>query len=316
VTEDLQEAIERLVRKAPPSELKKGREDLSKIYLEGQGSKRIFESLAGTFSYLAARMPATFGAVEAVLKTLPIELRSWIDLGAGPGTASWAASFLFPEATKAILVEKSPQAIRIGKELAANHPLLKEAEWISASLPIELPDVDAAILSYALGELDQPSNTIDCWWKSNIPFLIVVEPGTPRGFTSIRKTRDQILSLGGFLIAPCPHGLPCPMQGKDWCHFSVRISRSRLHRYVKEGSLGYEDEKYSYLIASKEPLALKKHSRILRHPQKQSGHVRLTLCKSDGATDEAIVSRSHPLYRQARDASWGDIWVEASKDFV
>ena len=309
MTEDLQNAIDSLIGSATPSVLKKASDSLSKTYFQGQGSQSIFENESSRLSYLAARMPATFGAVSAVLSHLPIAPSSWLDLGAGPGTASWAASSLFPSSTSFALIEKSPHAIAMGKQLAVGHPLLDKAAWISASLPIDLPAADAAILSYSLGELDRPSAMIERWWRSSILLLIVVEPGTPRGFSVIRNAREQILSLGGSLISPCPHSCRCPLKENDWCHFSVRIARSRLHRYLKGGSLGHEDEKYSYLIASKSLIAAPSHSRILRQPQKNSGHVRLSLCKANGAAEEITVTRSNKKdYRKARDASWGDGW--------
>jgi ribosomal protein RSM22 (predicted rRNA methylase) len=75
---------------------------------------------------------------------------------------------------------------------------------------------------------------------------------------------------------------------------------------LKEGSLGYEDEKFCYLIASKTPGALFSN-RIIRHPLKQSGHVRLTLCTDQGKIEEKTISRKDKsLYRQARDSEWGD----------
>src|SRR6185503_2727395 len=103
------------------------------------GSRSIFESEPARLAYLAARMPATFGATAAVLQELPIAPASWLDLGAGPGTASWAAASLFPESRAFTLIEKSSHAITLGKQLAAAHPVLQKADWISASLPTELP---------------------------------------------------------------------------------------------------------------------------------------------------------------------------------
>lgn len=307
--EELQEAIDSLIGKASPSVLKQASAMLSKTYAKAQGSRPIFENEPARLAYLAARMPATFGAVSAVLRQLPVSPTSWLDLGAGPGTASWAAAALFPESTSFTLIEKSPHAIEIGKELAVDHPILKKSEWISKGLPCDLPQAEAAILSYALGELERPSQFIDSWWKAHIPFLIIVEPGTPRGFSSIKKARDQIISLGGLLLAPCPHAFACPLKENDWCHFSARIQRTRLHRYLKEGTLGFEDEKYSYLIASKGPIPMLKSARILRHPQKNSGHVRLSLCTTQGNAEEITVGRSNKnFYRKARDASWGDSW--------
>ncbi len=81
MTEDLQQAIDSFVGVLPPSLLKKARKSLSKTYAQGESSRSIFENEAGRFSYLFARMPATFGAVSAVLPSAAIfsyELaRSW-----------------------------------------------------------------------------------------------------------------------------------------------------------------------------------------------------------------------------------------------
>jgi ribosomal protein RSM22 (predicted rRNA methylase) len=305
--EELDLAIESLVGAVPPRALKKASEALSKAYREARGSRTIFENEASRIAYLAVRMPATFGAVRAAIGQLPIAPAAWLDLGAGPGAASWAAAATFPSLRSFILIEKNLQAIAMGKELARGHPTLQKATWISAALPLDLPPADAAILSYSLGEIERPMQLIDCWWKAEIPYLVIVEPGTPRGFSVIEKARHQIISLGGFLVAPCPHALSCPLKENDWCHFSARIPRSRLHRYLKEGTLGHEDEKYSYLIASKNPLS-RSFSRILRHPQKNSGHVRLSLCTSAGNAEELTVGRSQEFYRNARNASWGDVW--------
>lgn len=309
MTEELQQAIDALLSKETPSVLRQVSGNVSQIYLQGKGSDAVFGNELLRLCYIATRMPAIYGAALAVLRLLPVAPASFIDLGAGPGTASWAAISLFPGIKSLILIEKNSHAIALGKKLATGHRLFEKAEWIHASLPRDLPSADAAILSYSLGELDQPSRMIDHWLHAEIPLLILLEPGTPRGFSLIRRARDQLLNAGAFLIAPCPHALPCPLKEKNWCHFSARISRGKLHRYVKGGSLGYEDEKYSYLIASRQPILTPKHSRILRHPQKQNGHVRLTLCTDEGIFMQTGIGRSHhDLYRKAREAKWGDDW--------
>ncbi len=63
------------------------------------------------------------------------------------------------------------------------------------------------------------------------------------------------MELKAHTIAPCPYDAPCPLahafkEGKDWCHFSVRIPRGKYHRRAKDGTLPYEDEKSSYLVVS------------------------------------------------------------------
>lgn len=78
--------------------------------------------------------------------------------------------------------------------------------------------------------------------------LVVVEPGTPRGFQQILEARTQALASGAAILAPCPHDATCPMQGSDWCHFAARVERSRTQRQLKGGELGWEDEKFSYVV--------------------------------------------------------------------
>jgi len=67
--------------------------------------------------------------------------------------------------------------------------------------------------------------------------LVLVEPGTPAGYGRILRARDRLVGLGATLAAPCPHHAACPLTGEDWCHFSVRLPRSRDHRLAKGGEV-------------------------------------------------------------------------------
>ncbi len=300
--EELQMAIESMAQHSPA--LRQARQALTQDYREGRSSP--FADEGKRLAYLGARMPATYAAIHQVLKNIP-PCDHLLDLGAGPGTASWAAADLFPSLKKITLIEKSGEAIALGQKLAqfSSHPALQQAEWIQQSLADPIPNADVAVIAYVLNELTNPEALIDRCWKA-VPLLIAVEPGTPKGFQLIRNIRQQLIGLGAHLIAPCPHAYACPMQGSDWCHFFARVERTRLHRLLKEGSLGYEDEKFSYLIASKTP-GPPFSARIVRHPLKQSGHVRLKLCKQSGVLEEQTVTRKEKeLYRKARDAEWGE----------
>ena len=193
----------------------------------------------------------------------------------------------------------------MGKSLAAFHPVLQNATWVHKSLIEPILRANAAILSYVLGELSDPMAVVEKCWEA-APLLIIVEPGTPKAFQVMRKVRQRLIDMEAHIIAPCPHALACPIQGGDRCHFSARVERTRLHRLLKEGSLGYEDEKFCYLIASKTP-EIPVSNRIIRHPLKQSGHVRLTVCTDQGKIEEKTISRKDKeLYRQARDSEWGN----------
>src|SRR5258708_17486633 len=69
---------------------------ISQTYRDGGGSGAI-RSEADALAYALARMPATYAAVTASLNALR-EIRpdftpaSLLDIGAGPGTATWAAA--------------------------------------------------------------------------------------------------------------------------------------------------------------------------------------------------------------------------------
>lgn len=312
--EELQSAIDRLVSNLSPQILRKAREFLSQTYKQGRSSQSIFSDEAARLSYLAARFPATYGACHLVLNELRKQtpehnFKKIIDLGSGPGTATWAAIDIFPGLESSVLLETSLSAVRLGKELAQQCSSQVEMNWIQADLEAlpALPTGEIAIASYALGELDNPEKVLSHLWTQEFQILVIIEPGTPAGFNLIRKLRAKLIDLGAHLLAPCPHSLACPMQGKNWCHFSSRIERTKLHRMLKEGSLGHEDEKFSYLIASRLPPLISRASRILRHPQKGSGHVRFSLCTPEGNEEEKIVSRKDKeLYKIARDSEWGE----------
>jgi ribosomal protein RSM22 (predicted rRNA methylase) len=149
------------------------------------------------------------------------------------------------------------------------------------------------------------------WMKSG-SLLAIIEPGTPQGFRRVHAARALLLESGGHIVAPCPHAGTCPMFATgDWCHFAVRLERTAEHRRLKSGALGYEDEKFSYIVVSTEQVGLPE-SRVLRHPLIHPGHMRLTLCRPERSESRTITRSQKPLWRYARKLSWGDEWQPPS----
>src|SRR5258706_14579843 len=73
---------------------------ISQTYRDGGGSSAI-RAEADALAYALARMPATYAAVSASLNPLreispDFAPSSLLDIGAGPGTATWAAPEAFP----------------------------------------------------------------------------------------------------------------------------------------------------------------------------------------------------------------------------
>jgi ribosomal protein RSM22 (predicted rRNA methylase) len=293
--------------------------NLSERYERADFSAPALRNSADHMAYLVMRFPATLAALTHVFRELkrllrPAGITTLLDLGAGPGTAVLAAAEVFSSLKRATLLEADAQWLQLGKKLAAANPFgaVRGAEWVQRDLAstVDLPPHDVVVLSYALGELpvQTAQSVMRRAWKSAQQFLLIIEPGTVRGFNTVHNMRMELIAHGAEILAPCPHKHACPMaQAADWCHFAQRVERTPQHRRAKGGSLGYEDAKFSYVIASREPFP-PAQARIVRHPQKHSGHVQLVLCTPEGLRRETITA-SHPqLYKPARRAAWGDVF--------
>jgi ribosomal protein RSM22 (predicted rRNA methylase) len=226
--------------------------------------------------------------------------RSLLDVGAGPGVATWAALEQWPSLEALTLVEVEREMLSAGREL------LPEGRWIAGDAASARGPADLVLVSYVLGELDDTETTAARLWAESADTIVFVEPGTPAGYRRILAVRAAVIERGGHTVAPCPHDLACPLPVDDWCHFAARLPRSRLHRRAKAAELGWEDEKLSYAVLSREPVA-PAEARIIRPTQVRSGHVLLVTSERDGAVRERTVSRKQgEAYRAARKADWGD----------
>lgn len=282
----------------------------------GSDDAAILARPVDVLAYAAYRMPATYAAVRAVLdrvaSRLPPGPRHLLDLGGGTGAAIWAASDALAPLTEVTVLDRVPEALHLGRRLAAARPALAHVQWQEWMYrPGDpLPAADLITVSYLLGELAEPvrSDLITQAARS-APAIVVVEPGTPAGYGRVLAARQALLAAGLHIVAPCPHDLPCPLVTPDWCHFSVRVNRSALHRRAKGATLGYEDEKYAYVVATRGSAPIDAPARVLRRPTYGKGLVRLGLCTPDGVAADTVVSkRQGERYRAARDVSWGDPW--------
>ena len=95
------------------------------------------------------------------------------------------------------------------------------------------------------------------------------------------------------------------MAGEDWCHFTVRVQRTQLHRALKGGDAPFEDEKFCYLAATREEPADACAARVLRHPQIAPGRIGTTLCEG-GRMTERTFTKKDAQWKQVRKLSAGD----------
>lgn len=261
--------------------------------------------------YLCSRLPATYAAISYVFNQLQkkfdlSQIRSLLDCGAGPASVLLAASSFF-SLNQATLLERDQGFIKLGKRLS--EPTNVEVTWVCEDFTRTISSAakDLVIASYSFCEIaeEEQMRIVESLWDKTGQIFILLEPGTPKGFQCIRKARERLIHLGAFLMAPCPHMQSCPVGNRDWCHFSVRLPRSFWHRQIKEGALNYEDEKFSYVVFSREPIACGL-PRVIRHPVKGSGFVKLQLCTEAGLIEKTISRKDKERYSIAKKIQWGD----------
>lgn len=313
---ELRAAIDERLREAVPGELARAATELSTRYRTPTSrGGRAARAPAHLLAYAAVRLPATYAAITAALLRVQ-ELRpNWqprtlLDLGTGLGAGVWAAAALWRSLRRVTALDADPRALALAQELArsAAHPAVRSASWRRAALTEPLPDVtaDLVLIAYVLGELapDASEVLVEQAWQAATDTLVIVEPGTPAGYGRVIAARDRLLALGAFTAAPCPHDAPCPLVD-DWCHFAVRLPRSRLHRALKQAALGYEDEKFAYVALSRVP-SKRAPARVIRHPQVYPGRIGLTLCTRQGVQTVTVTRADRDRFRQARKTDWGD----------
>src|ERR1700675_2669778 len=135
---------------------------ISRTYRDGGGSGAI-RSEADALAYALARMPATYAAVTASLNALR-ELRpdfaptSLLDVGAGPGTATWAAAEAFPSLTGFALLDANSALRALALDLGRDSTRLSKMRYGHREARAALADSEAAdlvIASYMIGETSE-----------------------------------------------------------------------------------------------------------------------------------------------------------------
>jgi ribosomal protein RSM22 (predicted rRNA methylase) len=316
----LREGLDAELARLPAGRLAGSVQRLMTAYRSGAAQTApVLASEVDVAAYAAYRMPATFAAVHTALQQVTEVLPDWApqdlaDVGGGTGAATWAAVSALPSLRSVTVLDQVGDALAFGRGLArrSTAAALRDASWERWRVGSPVPAADLVTVSYLLGELSpaQQTTVLEAAMTAG-GTVAVVEPGTPDGYRRVLAARTALIARGRTVVAPCPHQLACPLEERDWCHFAARVPRSALHRRLKDGQLGWEDEKFSVVVAMPGP-APAVAGRVLRHPRYRKGVVALELCTSAGTAAPALVSkREGDRYRMARATAWGDPWPPA-----
>ncbi|MBX9977887.1 MAG: small ribosomal subunit Rsm22 family protein [Alphaproteobacteria bacterium] len=270
-----------------------------------------FRSDVERVAYILARFPSTYAACRDVFQRLPqdVELNSVLDLGCGPGTATLACLGRDIGASYILIENDAPMLLHC-RGMVNLHT--NRATFIQKNLMTEssYPNADLVMLSYVLGELsyDAQLSVLEKAFDAAEKYLVIISPGISMLFQNYHEWRQFLVKKGGTILAPCPLDGPCPMNPLSgrWCHFKARVNRTKELKYLKNATMSFEDEPYSYLIISKNAEKLTKASyRIIDHPQHRKGHSHFEVCTGENITTMTC-SAKDPNYKHKKKLTWGD----------
>ncbi|KAI9255234.1 mitochondrial small ribosomal subunit Rsm22-domain-containing protein [Phascolomyces articulosus] len=314
-----------------------------------------------SIAYTAGVLPSTYAATLNVLAELSHRIsdfspNSILDFGTGPGTALWAAQEVFSDLQSYVGVDLSEDMLNIAERLQANvlpKGNIEFKRYLTAIVP-NAPKPDLVISAFTLGDLPSQAlqrSIVDQLWDQTGDILVLIDRGTPIGFSNIARARQWILDQYRdevHVVAPCPHDGPCPLlyspEAKPdsfWCHFSQRVQRPPFLMKTKHSKFHSEDSKYAYVILRRgsRPKAELKHvdknekngdhddnfskvafswPRLVQPPLKKHGHVVMDVCAKEGEIQRMVIPKSQGKipYRDARKAAWGDLFPHPSKNKV
>lgn len=202
------------------------------------------------------------------------QTQSFIDFGAGPGTATLALADTHILPTSGIAVEPSDKAFALYNHLKdSHHPRLQHQSLVDQS------NAQLGIFSYSLNELPEPPS-----WIFQLQKVLILEPSTKLQGRKLMSLRQEFIDKGFYIWAPCTHQGLCPLlihSKHDWCH-------DRLHWEIPNWFKAIENHlpmknntlTHSYLVASKfpSPSALTT-GRIVGDPLKEKGKTRWLFCQ-------------------------------------
>ena len=209
-----------------------------------------------------------------------------IDLGAGTGAVGRVLRARFGESFEVVAVDRTggPGLVR-------------------ANLAVELPAVegrlgglgsfDLVVAAHLLNELFVErapaervalrARRVRAWSTLLAPngLLILIEPALRDTSRELLAVRDQVLTAGLHVVAPCFWTGPCPALAleRDWCHDAAPVpSKPRVD--------------FSYLVLRAEPVPPSPTlNRVVSDPMPEKGRLRLFVCGPQGR---------HPLIRLTR----------------
>lgn len=311
IPDELEDKIANEINNIKLTDLKNTAKILSDRYMN---AKRTGQSLLNknleVLAYSIIRMPATFCAInkalEETLKRYNPNVKTVLDIGSGTGAGEWAVLSNI-DVEEITCIEREKEMENMARKLLEGHNNInwKNQDIVQSNITDK---ADLVITSYMINELKEASKekVIKEILQAFNMLVIFIEPGTPEGFNNIRKVQRLAIESNLNIIAPCTCQTECSLPVDDWCHSTVRVERSKVHKFVKDADVPYEDEKFSYIALSRDKID-NSGARILRHPNISSGFIKVKLCNNGSIEERSITKKEKDLFKKVKKLKCGDL---------
>lgn len=282
---------------------------LSTAYVENHPPQQLSDG--DRRAYAAYYGPGGALKVVAVLEELvrrgwrpPTAVLRLADLGAGPGTATLGVALAnrllrWEARIEASLLDRDPAwdpwllldpFVRSGELRLTRIAAVLEAENWNAGKPFDL--MIAANTLVELGhEIAELGGLLHAQAERALAaggVLAILEPATRDATRRLHALRDDLLTRGFCVVAPCLHQKRCPMlaRAEDWCHEVRPWEQPRYHRRLDHLTrLDKRRLQFSYLALSRgvvgEP-APERAARVVSTVLREKGRTRFRTCDASG----------------------------------
>jgi len=307
--QNIQEKLNIILKDNKLSTLKDVQKSLTQKYKtqSGRGTSLIDSKQDGLL-YALSRMPATYSVILTLLnqlreQNLINEIKTAADYGCGTG-AGYFALKEFDEKINVSLFERDKNMINVFDEFKTGEKVCK-FDLIKDEI---LCNADLVMTSYVLSELSDETRIAAAkkLFRAADKYLLIIDTGTPKVWQQMMQIKDALVADGAKVAAPC-QSQKCSLVD-DYCQFFARVERTAAHRQVKDAKLSYEDEKYFYLLFSKQEQTKASNFRVVRRPSFRPNTVSLVLCGANGVETVEITKKHKEKYKIAKKIKINDMF--------
>lgn len=246
---------------------------------------------AYTLYYLLTNIPKFKG----VLKWLPPEFiaelkkSTFIDMGAGPGTFSfafknWSAS------------EKPIYQVELSGVMKKQARLLWDGFFpeteLTQNIPSKTNDSTVMFFGHSANEMSVEV-VLDYIKRVNPTHIIFLEPGTKDFFKKMLVIRDKLFQSSWNQVYPCSSNAPCPMKEQDnWCHQYIHhVHSSELERIGQKVGINRRYMAMTLQVFSKESSFKTAQAKIVQIKAETKFSFEWVICADNQLVDIQLMKR-------------------------